>query len=150
MRDLLLLRSGRRPIVKHQSYLIAIKIDLQHAIDRLADDGELVKRGTEQFFLQRTVHNRDQYDEASMQWLGRIETPEIARIVRNEDKIARTGVAHDIPVLPPCSSDMGDVLGVMTCLPGNGNQVDGETFVDQKPHDTVMVSMRRRARCEGF
>jgi hypothetical protein len=45
---------------------------------------------------------------------------------------------------------MGEVLSVMPRLPGDGNQVDAEAFVDQKPHDTAMVSTRRRARCEGF
>src|SRR6267142_889228 len=28
-------------------------------------------------------------------------------------------------------------------LPGDGNQVDREAFVDQKPHDTAMVSRPR-------
>jgi hypothetical protein len=45
---------------------------------------------------------------------------------------------------------MSDVLGVMTRSPGDGNQVDAETFVDQKPHDTAMASTRRRDRCTGF
>jgi hypothetical protein len=45
---------------------------------------------------------------------------------------------------------MRNVLGIMARLPGNGNQVDAEAFVDQKPHDTAMVSTRRRAACEGF
>ena len=31
-------------------------------------------------------------------------------------------------------------------LPGDGNQVDREAFVDQKPHDTAMVSRPRRVR----
>jgi hypothetical protein len=30
--------------------------------------------------------------------------------------------------------------------PGDGNQVDREAFVDQKPHDTAMVSRPRRVR----
>ena len=60
------------------------------------------------------------------------------------------GVAHHIPVFPAGPADMHDVLGVMARLPGDGNQVDGKAFVDQKPYDTAMVSIRRRARCEGF
>ena len=31
-------------------------------------------------------------------------------------------------------------------LPGDGNQVDREAFVDQKPHDTALVSRPRRVR----
>ena len=31
-------------------------------------------------------------------------------------------------------------------LPGDRNQVDREAFVDQKPHDTAMVSRPRRVR----
>jgi hypothetical protein len=66
-----------RPIIRSERRLVAMEIDLEHPVDRLADEGELVKRGTEQFSLQLTVHNRDQYDEASVQRLRRIETPEI-------------------------------------------------------------------------
>ena len=35
-------------------------------------------------------------------------------------------------------------------LPGDGNQVDREAFVDQKPHDTAMVSRPRRVRWTGL
>jgi hypothetical protein len=45
---------------------------------------------------------------------------------------------------------MRNVLGFMARLPGGGDQVDAEAFVDQKPHDSAMVSIRRRARCTGF
>ena len=31
-------------------------------------------------------------------------------------------------------------------LPGDRNQIDREAFVDQKPHDTAMVSRPRRVR----
>jgi len=54
------------------------------------------------------------------------------------------------PGIAPGLADMRDVLGVMTRSPGDGNQVDTETFVDQEPHDTAMVPTRRRARCDGF
>jgi hypothetical protein len=82
-----------------------------------------------------------------MQRLRRLETLEIARVVGDEDKIAVAGVAHDVPVFPAGLADVCDVLGVMAGLPGDGNQVDGEAFVDQKPHDTAMVSSLRRPRC---
>jgi hypothetical protein len=35
-------------MVKHERYLVGVEIDLDHAIDRLADDAELVKRRFEQ------------------------------------------------------------------------------------------------------
>jgi hypothetical protein len=44
---------------------------------------------------------------------------------------------------------MGDVLGFMAAFPGNSDQVNAEAFVDQKPHDTGMVSSFRRLRCTG-
>jgi hypothetical protein len=68
-----------------------------------------------------------------MQRLRRIETPEVASVVGDEDKVAVAGVARDVPVFPPGLADMRDVLGVVTRLPGDGNQVDAEAFVDQKP-----------------
>ena len=45
---------------------------------------------------------------------------------------------------------MGDVLGIMARMPGVVGQVDAETFVDQKPHGTAMLSSLRRVRCTGF
>ena len=84
-----------------------------------------------------------------MQRLRRIELPEIARVVGDEDEIAVAGVARDIPVLPARAADMRDMLGFMAALPGDGDQVDAEAFVDQKPHDTAMVSSRRRPRRTG-
>ena len=80
-----------------------------------------------------------------MQRLGCIESPEIAGIVGDKNKITVAGVACDVPVFPAGLAGMGDVLGVMARLPGNGNQVDAEAFVNQKPHDTATVSSLRRA-----
>ena len=39
---------------------------------------------------------------------------------------------------------MRNVAGFMAGFPGDGDQVDAEAFVDQKPHDTAMVASRRR------
>ena len=140
---------GGRELVKRQRHLPAVKIDLDHAVDRFADDGELVERGLEQAPLQMAIDDRYQNDETSMQGLGRIELPEVARVVGNEDEIAFAGVARDIPVLPASPADMRDVSGFMAGLPGDGNQVDAEAFVDQKPHDTAMAPRRRRPRRTG-
>jgi hypothetical protein len=49
----------RGQIVKRQSHLVTIEIDLQHAIDRLADDREFVERGLEQATLDIAVDDRD-------------------------------------------------------------------------------------------
>jgi hypothetical protein len=84
-------------------------------------------------------------DKTGVQRLRCIETAEVARVVGDKNKVAVTCVAHDIPVFPPGLADMRDMLGVMASLPGDGNQVDAETFVDQKPHDTAMVPSLRRA-----
>jgi len=56
----------------------AVEVDLEHPIDRLADIGELVERGTEELLLQDAVDYRDQNDEPGMQRLRRIEPPEVA------------------------------------------------------------------------
>jgi hypothetical protein len=41
------------------------------------------------------------------------------------------------------------VLGFMAGYPRGSDQVDAEAFVDQKPHDTAMVSSFRRLRRNG-
>jgi hypothetical protein len=62
-----------------------------------------------------------QIDETSMQGLGRIELPEVARVVGNEDEIALSGIADDIPVFPAGPADTGDVLGFMAGYPRDRN-----------------------------
>jgi hypothetical protein len=84
-----------------------------------------------------------------MQRLRRIELPEIARVVGDEDEITLACLAHDIPVLPTGAADMRDVLGFMAAFPGDSDQVDTEALVDQEPHDTAMASSFRRPRCTG-
>jgi len=39
--------------------------------------------------------------------------------------------------------------GFMAGFPGDGDQVDAEALVDQKPHDTAMASSLRRPRRTG-
>jgi len=140
---------GGRELVKRQHNLPAVEIDLEHAVDRLADDGELVERGLEQAPLQIAIDDRYQNHETDMQGLRRIELPEIAGVVGNEDEIALSGIADDVPVFPAGPADTGDVLGFMAGYPGDSDQVDAEAFVDQKPHDTAMVSSFRRLRRNG-
>ena len=140
---------GGRELVKRQRHLPAVKIDLDHAVDRFADDDELVERGLEQAPLQMAIDDRYQNDETSMQGLGRIELPEVARVVGNEDEIALSGIADDIPVFPAGPPDTGDVLGFMAGYPRDSDQVDAEAFVAQKPHDTATVSSLRRLRRNG-
>jgi len=99
--------------------------------------------------LQIAIDDRYQNHETDMQGLRRIELPEIAGVVGNEDEIALSGIADDVPVFPAGPADTGDVLGFMAGYPGDSDQVDAEAFVDQKPHDTAMVSSFRRLRRNG-
>ena len=85
-----------------------------------------------------------------MERLRRVELPEVTRVVGDEDEIALAGVAHDIPVLPAGPTDMRDAPGFMAGFPGDFDEVDAEAFVDQKPHDTAIVSSRRRPRRTGW
>ena len=140
-----LLGTAREQLVKRERHLLAVEVDLQHAVNRFPDEGELVERGAEKFLLHHAIDGRDQNDKAGMQRLRRIELPEITGVVGDEDEIAIVGVAHDIPVFPAGAANMRDVLRFMAGFPGDGDQVDAEAFVDQKPHNTAMVSSRRRA-----
>ena len=42
----------RRKIVSREGHVLAVEIDLEHAVDRLARSGELVERGPEQALLE--------------------------------------------------------------------------------------------------
>ena len=44
---------------------------------------------------------------------------------------------------------MGNMLGVVARPPGDRNQIDSETLIEQKPHDTAMSASRRRLRRIG-
>lgn len=84
-----------------------------------------------------------------MQRLRRVKTPKVARVVGDQNEIAVARVSRDIPVLPAGFADTGNVMSFMAGLPGNGNQIDGEAFVDQKSHDIAIAASRRRDRCIG-
>ena len=62
-------------MVERESHLVAVEVDLQHAVDRFPYDGELVERGAEKFLLHHAIDNGDQDDEAGVQRLRRIELP---------------------------------------------------------------------------
>jgi hypothetical protein len=137
-------------MVKRERHLLAVEVDLKNSVDRLADEGEIVERGAEKFLLHHAIDGRDQNDKAGVERLRGIELPEITGVVGDEHEIAITCVAHDIPVIPAGAADMRDVLRFMAGFPGDGDQVDAETFVDQKPLDTAMESSRRRPRRTGW
>ena len=46
------LRCVRGQIVEGEGHILAVEVDLEHAVDRLADDGELVERSLKQTLLQ--------------------------------------------------------------------------------------------------
>ena len=69
------------------------------------------------FLLYHAIDGRDQNDKAGMERLHGIELPEITGVVGDEDKIAVTGVAHDVPVLPAGAADMRDVLRFIGRIP---------------------------------
>jgi hypothetical protein len=140
---------SRRPIVKRHCHFLAVKVDLQDAIDRLPDNGELVERGLEQTPLRITADNRDQNNEAGMQRLRRVKLLEIARVVGNENKIAVARVAPTFQSFQPARPTCATCWASWPDSPGSGDQVDAEAFVDQKPHDTAMVSSFRRPRRTG-
>jgi hypothetical protein len=60
--------------VDGESHIAAAEIDLDHPVDRFAEDGELVERGFEEQLLQDSINRRDQNDEPGMQRLRRVTT----------------------------------------------------------------------------
>jgi hypothetical protein len=55
-------------------------------------------------------------------------------------------IARDIPIPPAGFSNMGDMVGFAAHPPGDGNEIDGETLVDQKSHDIAIAASRCRDR----
>ena len=85
----------------------------------------------------RTISHATPKREGRSKPSSRRTAPEL-----HEDEIAVTGVAHDIPVLPTGPTGMRNMPGLMAGLPRDGDQVDAETFVDQKSHDAEMSASR--------
>jgi hypothetical protein len=77
---------GGREIVEREGHLAAVEIDLEHAVDRLAGRGEFVERGAEQALLEVAADIGQKNDETGMQRLGRVELPEVAGVVGDEDQ----------------------------------------------------------------
>jgi hypothetical protein len=59
-------------------------------------------------------------------------------------------VLQHTPVFPTSLADMRDMLRIVASAPRDENQVDREAFVDQKPHETVIVWTGRRVRRTGL
>ena len=68
-----------------------MEINLEHAVDRLADGRKLVERGLEQAPLHDAADGGNQDDEAGMQRLHGIKLPEVAGIIGDEDEIGLAG-----------------------------------------------------------
>ena len=73
---------------------------------------------------------------------GRI-TPKVPR-VDDESEVAVARLAQDVPVFPASPADVRDVARLVAGLSGNGSQMNAEAFVDQEPHGSAMVWIRRR------
>lgn len=64
-------------------------------------------------------------------------------------------MARHIPVFPSGLSDVGNVLGFMSRLVSDRNQVDRQALIDRKTHSAaIVVSLRRVVRfgalsCQG-
>jgi len=138
-----------RQIVKGVHHLAAGKIDFEHLVDRLADDGELIERATKQTPLQRTPDVGNQDNEAGMQWLGRVQPPVIGCVVGDQHEIFGDGVARGTPVIPTGAANMDDMSGLMAGFSGDGNQLGREAFVDQNPHGAMSSSLCRTTRTGG-
>jgi hypothetical protein len=136
-------------IIKRERDVLAVEIDLKDTVDRLADRGERVERGVEKPPLEIPIDSGEKNDETGMQRLRRIKTPKVARVVGDENKVAGARVAHHVPVFPASPADVRDVVRLVAGLSGNGNQINAEAFVDQKPHGSAMLSTRRRRLCTG-
>lgn len=75
---------------------------------------------------------------------------EVARIIGDQHEITLANVARNIPVFPTGLADMRDMLRIMAGFPGNFDKADAKALVDQKSHDAAMLSIRLRARWNGF
>lgn|SRR5271165_2892781 len=87
-------------IIASERGVVAVEIDLKDTVDRLADHGELVKRGLEKAPLQIPINGGNKNDEPGVRKLCSIEMPKAARVVGEENEVAVAGVAHYVPVFP--------------------------------------------------
>jgi hypothetical protein len=110
------------PIVERKSAPIAVEIDLEPRFTGSPMTASSSSRRLEQAPLHIAIDDGYQNDEAGMQWLRRIELPEIARVVGDENEIVFARITHDLPVLPTGPADMRDVLGFMTGFIGDGDR----------------------------
>jgi hypothetical protein len=140
------LKAPLREIVERERDVLAVEINLENTVDRLANRGEFVERGLEKALLKIPTDDREKNDEPGMQRLRRIEPPKVARVVGDQDEAVVAGVAHHVPIFPARPADVGDVVCLMAGLSGDSNQPNAEAFVDQKPHGSAMLSTRRRLR----
>jgi hypothetical protein len=66
------LRVARGEVIEREGHIVALEIDLDRAVDRFAEAGELVERGPEKALLHDAADSGDQDDEAGLQRLSRV------------------------------------------------------------------------------
>lgn len=135
-----------RKVVERQHNVLPVDIDFQHLVDRLTAHSQLIERRLKQQPLNVLVHRRDDDHQASMQRLHCIEPPKIRRVVGHQHEIALAGIAQNLRVFPARAADMSNVMRRVPGLRSNGNQVNGQAFVNQKPH-TLSADKGTRTRC---
>jgi len=73
-----------------------------------------------------------------------IEQAEIAGIIRDEDEVVLYRIVDNHPVLPPCPSQMCDMMGLKALRFSRARNFYSKTFVYQEFHDAARSLSRTR------
>jgi len=142
-------RSGPRKIVESKNDIVAVEIDLEHAVDRLTESGELVERGLEKALLQDAASRDLPFVVAAALGLHRSPPP--------EQVVADSPLSRVRKRSMPSSSDqtrVGRTLtlggGVESSLEGSDIELSGSPKdIRTSPYDLCANRSDRRQSREG-
>jgi hypothetical protein len=117
---------------------------------RRKDLNALTYCSAENWGVHSAIHIGNENHKTRMQRLGRIELAKICGIVRDQNKIVLACVVRDVPILPPCSAHMSNVVRFVARCGGDSHQLNAQTLIDQESHEAlVLLASGVRTRRSG-
>lgn len=145
-----------REFVVVEGYVVAVGVHFQRLINQLSDRSQPGQSRSKQAQLRFAIGVRDEDYEPRMEFLCGVEPTKIARIVGDEDHVARQREGDNLPICPASSSEMREVVGFIAGALGFANERRAQALVDKKPHPslssrsgTVVVEISRQP-AHGF
>lgn len=144
-----------RKRIARENSVLAIEDHFDDFVDHSLLSRQILQYEGKQFSLLRGKHLRDNDHQARMQFLFRVQLPEVASIVRYEGKILLDDPRHQIPVCFAAQSQPVHMEAIVAVRLSHGHERRVKAFIDKKfqevePDGLKTFSFRRLRRFTDF